>query len=91
MCYNAKRSALGDQGSDSSGCASTFMGIIHHATQYYPVPFSRRLLEEFMDLLESILITFLAPPSMGLRHLLPNPKDQCSHHEISGTVSMMCI
>lgn len=73
MCYNAKRSALGDQGSDSSSSASTFMGIINHATQYYPVPFSRRLLEEFMDLLESILITFLAPPSMWLNAFTSQP------------------
>ena len=55
-------------GSDSSSSASILMGNTSLAVQYHPVSFSNRLLDKFMGLLESILITLLAHPAMGLRH-----------------------
>ena len=56
------------RGSDSSSSASILMGNTSLAVQYHPVSFSNRLLDEFMDLLESILITLLSHPAMWLRH-----------------------
>ena len=54
--------------SDSSSSASTLMGNTSLEVQYHPVSFSNRLLDEFMDLLESILIILLSHPAMWLRH-----------------------
>lgn len=84
-------SGLGDSNLITCTCASEFLGTIDHAIKYYPVSFSSGILEEFLNLVKSILITFLVQTLMWFGHLLPNSKAQCPYYEISSMISVMSM